>query len=159
MNCFEARNDFVAFWQKSLSDGRRAQLLMHLRGCAACDRSFRNFALTAPVLYSAKEPEWAAQPVDPVFMGAQHLAAPGRSLVVHESRPAISYLNRVLPALVTAAAAVIALYLAVPPRITFEDAIAADNSSTEVATYPATDSILGQELVAQSTPAPDYSDE
>jgi len=57
MNCFEARQDFPAFWRRSLESERRAELMAHLKGCAKCDRAFRVFALTAPVLYSDAEPK------------------------------------------------------------------------------------------------------
>jgi predicted anti-sigma-YlaC factor YlaD len=60
MNCFEARHDFAALWRRELSDQRRAALSEHLVRCAKCDRAFRAFALTAPVLHSAAEP--AARP-------------------------------------------------------------------------------------------------
>jgi hypothetical protein len=52
MNCFEVRQDFVGFWQRTLDDQRRRELLDHLKGCSKCDRSFRGFALTAPMLHS-----------------------------------------------------------------------------------------------------------
>lgn len=51
MNCFEARQDFVSFWQSALDGERRRELLAHLKGCAKCDRAFRAFALTAPMLH------------------------------------------------------------------------------------------------------------
>jgi hypothetical protein len=51
MNCFEARQDFVGFWQSVLDGERRRELLTHLKGCAKCDRAFRAFALTAPMLH------------------------------------------------------------------------------------------------------------
>jgi hypothetical protein len=52
MNCFEARQDFVGFWQSALDGERRRELLTHLKGCAKCDRAFRAFALTAPMLHA-----------------------------------------------------------------------------------------------------------
>src|SRR5258708_34502410 len=52
MNCFEARQDFVGFWQSALEGERRRELLAHLKGCLKCDRAFRAFALTAPMLHS-----------------------------------------------------------------------------------------------------------
>jgi hypothetical protein len=156
MNCFEARNDFVAFWQKTLARDCRAQLLAHLGECAGCDRSFRIFALTAPVLYSASEPESKSEQ-------AQRIGAAGfesRSVrPVAEYRTRTRRVNRLLPAFVMAAAAVVAVYLAAPSQITFEDAIAADNSNAEVASYPSTDSFLGQELIARDTSATDTADE
>jgi hypothetical protein len=158
MNCFEARNDFVAFWQKTLADHHRAQLLAHLRGCATCDRSFRTFALTAPVLYSATEPDWSSGPPRPIDLDAGRFDL-STAPAIGEDQPIVRTLDRVLPAFVMAAAAAIALYFAAPPRMTFEDAIAADNSNAEIASYPSTDSVFGQELVAQDTTAPDLPDE
>jgi hypothetical protein len=52
MNCFEARQYFVGFWQSALDGERRRELLTHLKGCAKCDRAFRAFALTAPMLHA-----------------------------------------------------------------------------------------------------------
>jgi Putative zinc-finger len=51
MNCFEARPQFVDLWRGALDAERRAALLAHLKECAKCDRGFRNFALTAPMLH------------------------------------------------------------------------------------------------------------
>jgi len=158
MNCFEARSEFIAFWQKTLAKEHRAQLLTHLRGCATCDRSFRTFALTAPVLYSATEPEWssgAARPIGLDTGGFDLSSVPSRA----ERRSNAQRLNRFLPAFVMAAAAAIALYFAAPPHMTFEDAIASENSNNEVASYPSTDSLFGQELMTQGTTVPDLSDE
>jgi len=158
MNCFEVRNDFVAFWQKTLAGDRRAQLLTHLRQCAACDRSFRSFALAAPVLYSAAEPEWNSGPTGSTALSAGAFELPSAPSIV-KYRPAVPKLNGVLPAFVMAAAAAIALYFAAPPPMTFEDAIAADNSNAEVVSFPSTDSFFGQESMAQSTMSSDPADE
>jgi hypothetical protein len=57
MNCFEARQDFPAFWRKAIAAERRAELLRHLAGCAKCDHAFRLFALSAPVLYGDRQAE------------------------------------------------------------------------------------------------------
>ena len=158
MNCFEARSDFVAFWQKTLTHERRAQLLMHLSGCVTCDRSFRSFALTAPVLYSAAQPDLNSGAARQIGLNVNEFnlsSAPSNA----ERRSNTRTLSRLLPAFVMAAAATIALYFAAPPHMTFEDAIAADNSNTEVTSYPSTDSFFGQELMTQDTTAPDQSDE
>jgi hypothetical protein len=53
MNCFEARQNFVGFWQSALAGESRGLLLAHLKGCARCDGAFRAFALTAPMLHAA----------------------------------------------------------------------------------------------------------
>jgi hypothetical protein len=153
MNCFDARNLFIAFWQKVLSPEHRAELIEHLRGCIPCDHSFRTFALSAPVLYSATEPDWNPRAVRP-FSPETDRFYPSSAEPRHVART----LNRLLPAFVMAAAAVIAVYFAVPPHMTFEDAIAADNPNADIASYPSTDSLFGQELIAQNT-APGLSDE
>jgi hypothetical protein len=158
MNCFEARNDFVAFWQRILASERRVQLVTHLHGCPACDRSFRLFALTAPVLYSGTEPDWSSaqrRPVRPNAEGFDLSSAP--RIVGHRS--IVRRLNGVLPAFVMATAAAIALYFSAPPRMTFEDAFGGDNSNAEVESYPSTDSFFVQELMAENPTGPDPSDE
>jgi hypothetical protein len=158
MSCFEARNDFVAFWEKTLADDRRAQLLSHMCGCSTCDRSFRIFALTAPVLYSATDPNWNSGPARPkgIHGGAFNLP---KAPSLAEYRLGVRRLNRILPAFVMAASAAIVIYFAAPPRMTFEDAVAADNSNAEVASYRTTDSFFDQELMTQGTTAPDLADE
>jgi anti-sigma factor RsiW len=71
MNCFEARHEFAAFWRRELDAERRAALSAHLGRCPKCERAFRAFALTAPVLHSSAEP--AAHPRE---ARALHAAAP-----------------------------------------------------------------------------------
>jgi len=78
MNCFEARQDFPAFWRRSLASERRAELLAHLKSCAKCDRAFRTFALTAPVLYSAVEPQ-SRTTARPIARDARRTAAATRA--------------------------------------------------------------------------------
>ena len=57
MNCFEARREFAAFWRRTMPLAERARLLEHLTECAQCDRSFRVFALSAPVVHSQCQPD------------------------------------------------------------------------------------------------------
>lgn len=64
MNCFEARQDFVGFWRGTLDGERRRALLAHLKGCSKCDRAFRAFALTAPLLHSGGGATAAAGGID-----------------------------------------------------------------------------------------------
>ncbi|HKV55700.1 MAG TPA: hypothetical protein VJN94_13785 [Candidatus Binataceae bacterium] len=52
-------------------------------------------------------------------------------------------------AFAVAAAAGVAVYFAVTPHVTFEDAIAADNSGSEVSSYASTESAFGQEILGQ----------
>lgn len=56
MNCFEARQEFRAFWRKELRAERRGEFIAHLAECPKCDGAFRTFALTAPVFHSEAEP-------------------------------------------------------------------------------------------------------
>lgn len=56
MNCFEARQDFRAFWRKELEPQRRAAMVRHLDECPQCDVAFRTFALSAPALHSDSGP-------------------------------------------------------------------------------------------------------
>jgi len=158
MNCFEARSDFVAFWQKTLAYERRAQLLFHLNGCTRCDHSFRIFALSAPGIYSAIEPDWSSAADRRPSLNREALG-PSRAWSSAERPSIVQMLTRVLPAFVMAAAAAFVLYFAAPAPMTFEDAIIAGNLNAEGATYPATDSVFGRELMAQDTTAPDVSDE
>ena len=156
MNCFAARNDFVAYWQKTLTGEHRTALLAHLSGCSTCDRAFRSFALTAPVLYSTNQPDASSQTTRPSHLGGTGLSSIAPLGV---ARSSIARLNNLLPVFAMAAAAAIVLYFAVPPHMTFEDAIAASNSTTELASYPPIDSVFGRELMAQGATTPDLSDE
>lgn len=63
MNCFEARQEFPAFWRKELAPQRRSELTAHLAECPGCDLAFRTFALSAPLMHSDREPPALADPV------------------------------------------------------------------------------------------------
>ncbi|MGH7985978.1 MAG: hypothetical protein ACREQX_06800 [Candidatus Binataceae bacterium] len=56
MNCFEAQKEFARFWRRDLPFVDAQAFTAHLRQCARCDRAFRVFALSAPVLQSENEP-------------------------------------------------------------------------------------------------------
>jgi anti-sigma factor RsiW len=53
MNCLEARKEFPRYWRRAMPEAARANLVEHLRACPQCDRAFRTFALSAPVIHSA----------------------------------------------------------------------------------------------------------
>jgi hypothetical protein len=164
MNCFEARNDFIAFWQKTLLPDRQVQLLAHLRECSGCDYSFRVFALTAPLLYSQVEPA-RGQATDGVSAGLPNrMATPLRAGESSGPRAdkrhlIVRVMSRAIAASALAAAAALALYFAAPPQMTFEDAIGSDYSNVEPANYPSVDSFFGKTLVAEDTVNQDFSDE
>jgi hypothetical protein len=52
MTCFEARKEFPAFWRRAMPPASRSSVAAHLQGCVQCDRAFRAFALSAPLLHS-----------------------------------------------------------------------------------------------------------
>jgi len=56
MECFEVRREFADFWRGTLDEAPRRKLIEHLKVCTGCDRAFRIFALSAPVLHSDSHP-------------------------------------------------------------------------------------------------------
>jgi len=65
MNCFETRKGLIAFWRRTMPLTERARLVEHLKACAQCDRSFRVFALSAPVVHSESQPGTAVSAAQP----------------------------------------------------------------------------------------------
>jgi anti-sigma factor RsiW len=87
MNCFEARQEFPALWQRTASADRRAEVTAHLATCAKCDHAFRVFALTAPVLHSTDD---VSAPVAVANGGREssHADRPRRFASVARAEPA-----------------------------------------------------------------------
>ena len=52
MNCLEARKEFPCYWRRVMPAEARISLVEHLGNCPLCDRAFRTFALSAPVVHS-----------------------------------------------------------------------------------------------------------
>ena len=67
MNCFESQKEFATFWRRTMPLAERARFAEHLTACARCDRSFRVFALSAPVVHSEIQPEAAASTARPAL--------------------------------------------------------------------------------------------
>jgi hypothetical protein len=149
MNCFEARKEFVSFWRRTMKPEDRAAFNAHLRGCARCDRSFRIFALSALVLHSESKADAASAErrtvvaQRPLASPAVMRVLPSRKLVADRPWRAMS------AAFAMAAAAAIAVYVASTPRITFEDAIAAESPNIELTSYAEPEAVFGQELLGQ----------
>jgi hypothetical protein len=119
VDCFEVRREFAEFWRGSIEEERRRKLLEHLRNCAGCDRAFRAFALTAPVLHSDSRP--VAMPSD----GVSHRPASSAP------KPRV-WLAATAVATLTMAATV-AVYLAVAaPRQTLDEALSPQDSLGEL---------------------------
>ncbi len=138
MNCFEARSEFVSFWHGALQAERRGDFLAHLRGCSKCDRAFRAFALTAPMLYpieAAGETSEDSAAID-VSGGPRAGVARTAEILRRASVYRLSPRRReagwraVAGGLSAVAAAILVAYLSVAaPSQTLDDAISASMSS------------------------------
>lgn len=143
MNCFEARKEFGAFWRRTLTPEARAAFSAHLGGCAKCDRSFRTFALSAPVLYSDREPEPRARPAGIARTAVRPLA----------SRRMPSQRNGMAPWRAIAAAAILlivsgaAAWTTIPARQDVMEAIAGDDPAVEPVSYTSDASIFSQDVI------------
>jgi len=172
MNCFEARQDFVGFWQQALEGERRRELLAHLKGCTKCDRAFRAFALTAPMLHSgsaaAARPSISAAPHDlpqtkpqdiphldfSIDMNglrsadAQRAAEIVRRASVYrlaDRRPSLRWREAAAGLSAVAAAVLLAYFSVAAPSQSFDDALASSDSISETTAQPDTD-FLGQQI-------------
>ncbi|HLK85705.1 MAG TPA: zf-HC2 domain-containing protein [Candidatus Binataceae bacterium] len=169
MNCFQARQEFIGFWRGELDAERRRALLAHLTQCARCDKAFRAFALTAPLLHARGE----AAPAAAANRGAQASPAPvpvrldavrrtdarrTAEILRHasayrraEGRP--HYHWRELAAGLSAmAAAMLLMYFSIAaPVQSFDEAVSNSDLISETAVQPDND-LLGQQI--PSLPAP-----
>jgi hypothetical protein len=173
MNCFEARQDFVSFWRGALAGERRSDLLAHLKGCAKCDRAFRTFTLTAPMLHSggaaATEPTsgaphrapYAAPQVSrsaainaPIDLSGVRSANADRAAEILRRASVYQFAERrssrawrdAAAGLSAVVAAVLLIYfsMAVPSQ-SFDDLLANPDSISETAAQSDTD-FLGQQI-------------
>ncbi|HTR62162.1 MAG TPA: hypothetical protein VMH37_10700 [Candidatus Binataceae bacterium] len=129
MNCFEARQEFRAFWRRELKPEDRAALVTHLAECAKCDRAFRDFALSAPGLHSAEEPPRRTAAERPAMHDA------------HSRRPAAVVRSRFAPrrgfamsaaAMVLVAASLAAYFSVTAPIDTLNDELSAEPAATQL---------------------------
>jgi len=174
MNCFEARQDFVGFWQGMLDGDQRRELLTHLRGCPKCDRAFRAFALTAPMLHakgaaadkagigapSHTAPHVTPQVAEnvqidmPINMNGVRRADAHRAAEIlrHASvyrlagrRPSRPWRNAAAGLSTMAAAVMLAYFSVAAPSQSFDEALANSDSISETAAQPDAD-FLGQQI-------------
>jgi hypothetical protein len=140
VNCFEARKRFRPLWQRRISTAGRKQLTEHFGQCAACERAFRIFTLTAPALHSDFPP-----PGQAVQRATGGVAGPSPFKIdPWPARSAISRWTALGACVSIVAAAGLAAYLAASSaEQTFTDALGNYQPSSEL--------FSGQEL----PPAPD----
>jgi hypothetical protein len=170
MNCFETRQEFVSFWRGALDGERRQNLLFHLKECPKCDRAFRAFALTAPMLHARGEgteatagatPDRAPQNISknisidrPINLnGARRADAQRAAEILHRAsvyriaqRRPMHQWREAVAAFSAVAAAVLVIYfsLAAPP-MSFDDVLTPPDSVSETVPQSGTD-FLGQQI-------------
>jgi putative zinc finger protein len=149
MNCFEARKEFAAFWRRTMPSAERAQLVEHLKTCAQCDRSFRVFALSAPVVHSENQPEAAASAARPAF----NMVRPRRFASIRAESFARQTPRR--PWQVAAAVALLVIGGLTAwsstrwPVQDFAQSVAADSADVEAASYSSDNSATAIDAAAQ----------
>jgi hypothetical protein len=160
MNCFEARKEFPSFWRRILTPEERTAFLAHVDRCTRCDRAFRVFALTAPVLHGespSSEPMEVAQ-----ASVATHESSPyaRREPAITSRRGATVAGSAVMPrasrtvwaAAALAAAALFVVYIAAAtPGQTFEDAITGEDPVGDLSTATPESSVFGDAVLDQDT--------
>ena len=145
INCFEARQEFPAFWRRELTAERRGALVNHLAGCAKCDRAFRNFALGAPVLHSASEPPQRSV-AEVQGARARDVRAPRSAGAVRGEFVPRRGLAISAAALVLIAASLAAYFSVTTPVDTLNDELSADPIATQILgpdLYPSSEDLAG----------------
>ncbi len=172
MNCFETRQEFVSFWRGALDRERRRVLLAHLQGCSKCDRAFRTFALTAPMLHPKGEavaasgdaapqavsrgmPQDLPQdlPIGMSMSGARRADATRAAEILRrasvcrlEPRRRVRQWRELAAGVSAVAAAALVAYFSVaaPPQ-SFDEVVTSSDSISETVPLPGTD-FLGQRI-------------
>lgn len=169
MNCFKARPLFVAFWRGTLDTRRREELLAHLKGCSKCDRAFRAFALTAPMLYPKGAETGVAAgggSAAPMDMSGRPRADASRAAEIMrrasvyrlQPRRAGGDWRGAIAAVSAVAAAVLLAYFSVaaPPQ-SLNDALSGTESISETAAQPGTQ-FFGQQIPGIPTVTDDLAE-
>jgi Putative zinc-finger len=144
MNCFDTRKQFIAFWRRTLEPSQRAEFTAHLRGCAKCDRSFRVFSLSAPVLHGEQEPEARSQPH---LVWTKPRSASSPKLAMARRNGGFQWLAMAAAAVLVVASGLAAWTAANPPHQNVMEAIAGDNPSIEQVSYSPDASLFGQDVM------------
>ena len=118
MNCFQARREFPNFWRQQLEPATADELAGHLGCCGLCDRAYRLFALTAPVLHSD------ADAVEAMLAGERGTRLPARRMRSSAAEHAIEQHGTVWAALSMLVAASVIAYMSVAvPSESLTDAL------------------------------------
>lgn len=127
-NCFEARQEFAAFWRRELSPERRSALVRHLAECQKCDRAFRSFALTAPALHSVAEPPRRSGGERPQSRDTQSRRSPTVARGEYQSRRKMAMSAA---AMMLMAASLAAYFSVTTPIDTLSDELTSDPVATQ----------------------------
>jgi hypothetical protein len=143
MNCFDTRKEFIAFWRRTQEAEQRTAFTAHLRECAKCDRSFRVFALSAPVLHGDREPEARSQP-HPAWAPPLPVAIRRPSVA---RRGGHQWLSMAAAAVLLIVSGMAAWTAATPGHQDVMEAIAGDNPAIEQVSYTPDASLFDQDEI------------
>jgi hypothetical protein len=151
MTCFEARKEFPAFWRRTMPSGLRGSLAAHLRGCAQCDRAFRTFALSAPVLHSEPAAEETPQtPRPPLNLVRPRRFAAARSVPLGRGETWRPWKIAAAASLMVAVGGFSAWSSARWPTENFADSVAGDSVEVDPVSY-SSDSATANPFEAESS--------
>jgi len=134
LNCFEARQEFRAFWRRELTPEQRTTLVAHMAECLKCDRAFRDFALSAPALHSAEEPPRRSPADRPAMRDA------------HSQRPPAVVRSRFAPRRGLAMSAAAMVLVAASLAAYFSVTAPIDSLNDELSAEPAATQLFGSDL-------------
>jgi hypothetical protein len=109
-----------------MPEAARADLVEHLRACPHCDRAFRTFALSAPVIHSAI----AADVLDAGPRTPPDLVRPRRS-TISRGQPRQTWRTAALAAALLVAAGVTAWSSAQSPTQNFVESVMGESSEVD----------------------------
>jgi hypothetical protein len=126
MSCLEARKEFPRYWRRAMSEAARLRLVEHLRDCPRCDRAFRTFALSAPVIHSTI----AADVLDSVPRAPLDLVRRRRS-IISRGEPRQTWRTAALAAALLVAAGLTAWSSAQSPTPNFVESVVGESSEVD----------------------------
>ena len=110
-----------------MPEAARANLVEHLRACPQCDRAFRTFALSAPVIHSAL----VADVLDSVPRTPMDLVRPRRSTISRGQQPRQTWRTAALAAALLVGAGLTAWSSAQSPTPNFVESLLGESSEVD----------------------------